>query len=133
MIFGIGTDLTEISRFSSMTEKRRSDFINTFMHETERAQISKFSYDITKISIYLAKRFAAKEAFFKALGTGIRGKVKLNDISITNDRLGKPIMTVYNETRNSVELILQSSKYNILVSLSDTNDLAAAFVVITVE
>ena len=83
-IIGIGIDIVENNRFKELIKKKK--FINRICSPKE---IDNYKKKNNKIS-YLSKRFSAKEAFVKALGSGFRNKLCFNDISILNDRRGKP-------------------------------------------
>ena len=82
-------------------------------------------------SSFYAKRFAAKEAFSKALGTGIRRGINFKDIEISNDYLGKPIINLKGETANFLKKEIKSKKYSIHLSLSDDTPWAQATVIIS--
>ena len=78
-----------------------------------------------------AKRFAAKEAFSKALGTGITKNIKFNEIIILNEKNGKPFIRLIEKTKKNVEKLLKKKKYKISLSLSDEKNYAVAFVTIS--
>ena len=86
MIYGIGTDLTDVKRIEKLHQKYGRAFAERILHPVE---LTEFSAAV-RPSVFLAKRFAAKEAFAKAVGTGIRGAVLLQHIGIGHDVLGKP-------------------------------------------
>lgn len=117
MILGIGTDLVSIDRIRKIYNKFSYKFVQKILSNQEQVIYSQFENDEHKIR-YLAKRFAAKEAFVKALGIGI-GDVGFKDISILNDAKGKPYINLANV-----------SKFNIELSISDERDYAVAFVVL---
>lgn len=121
MIFGIGTDITEVKRFHSWVEK--GEMISRFFNEKEMNKAA----SIQSSSEHYAARFAAKEAFGKALGTGIFG-FDLKDIYITNDEKGKPELNVTGKARRELENRCRNPK--VLVSLSHEKDYAIAYVVI---
>lgn len=121
MIYGIGTDIAKVNRFEKWVNN--PDFIARFFNENEIME---------KGSIYAkcehyAARFAAKEAFSKALGTGI-ADFSLKDVYITNNREGKPILNI----ENNAKKILQErcGDNNLFVSLSHEKEFAVAFVII---
>ncbi len=122
MIFGIGTDIIEIERIEKEISKgnRFKEKIFT-LKEIQYCESRK-----TKVQNYAA-RFAAKEAFFKAIGTGWRGGLTFKDIEIANNELGKPEIVLYGKTKKFIE---QSKVTNIQVSLSHLKDLASAIVVL---
>tara|TARA_B110000438_G_scaffold207117_1_gene198881 strand:+ start:589 stop:876 length:288 start_codon:yes stop_codon:yes gene_type:complete len=80
---------------------------------------------------FFAKRFAAKEALSKALGTGIRGKVSFKNIEITNNSFGKPSIKLKGSTAKFLINKIKKKKYFIYLSLSDDDPWAQATVIIT--
>ena len=78
-----------------------------------------------------AKRFAAKEAFSKALGTGISKGISFNEIVILNEKNGKPFIKLLSDTKKIVEKKLNKKKYKISLSISDEEKYAVAFVTIS--
>mgnify|MGYP003497666824 FL=1 len=121
MIFGIGVDITAVKRFEKWVNS--PDMIERFFNEKE----IKSGKSLSAICQHYAVRFAAKEAFSKALGTGISG-FNLKDVYITNDEFGKPIINV----QNSAEEILKNrcQNYKLHVSLSHEKEYAIAYVII---
>ena len=87
-IVGIGVDIIENSRINRLVSNKK--FINRVFSKSEIIM----SKRIKKKSLYFAKRFSAKEAFVKSLGSGLRNGINFNDISIVNDKLGKPSFSV---------------------------------------
>ena len=79
-----------------------------------------------------AKRFAAKEAFSKALGTGIANGISFNEIIILNNKNGKPFIKLINKTKKIVEKKLRKKIYKISLSLTDEDNYAVAFVTISI-
>lgn len=123
MIFGIGTDIVEVARIEASLAQFGDDFAKRILAEIEFA-----SYQDSHIkSRFLAKRFAAKEAFSKALGTGLRAPATFQNIAVSHDDLGKPILILAAELQNfmSTKNITQTH-----ISISDEKNLAAAFVVL---
>lgn len=121
MIYGIGTDITKVQRFTSWVQK--AGMVQRFFNEKELNKAK----SVQSASEHYAARFAAKEAFGKALGTGIFG-FDLKDIYITNDEYGKPELNVTGSAREELEKRCRNPK--ILVSLSHEKDYAIAYVVI---
>jgi holo-[acyl-carrier protein] synthase len=132
MILGIGTDIVDIQRIESILDgEAAARFQEKYFHPTEIKTANKFS-DLKGKASSFAKRFAAKEAFVKALGTGVREGVKLNDIYVINDTLGCPSI----ELSKTVQSLLEkksAGKVKIDLSLSDQYPMALAFVVISLE
>lgn len=123
MIYGIGTDIVEVGRVESSIEKFGDDFAKRILAESEMD-----SYLETSIkSRFLAKRFAAKEAFSKAMGTGLREPVTFQNIAISHDDLGKPILVLDKVLQ---DLLTEKSINHMHISISDEKNLAAAFVVL---
>jgi len=125
MIYGIGTDIVEVGRIESSIEKFADDFAERVLAESEMA-----SYHESQIKAsFLAKRFAAKEAFSKALGTGIREPATFQNIAVTHDELGKPILVLAKELQ---DFLTTKQITQMHITISDERNLAAAFVVLEV-
>lgn len=122
MITGVGIDIIEVERVASKIGKEQGFREMVFSKE----EIDYCESKTHKFEHYVA-RFAAKEAFFKALGTGWAKGTAFNEINIFNNELGKPEITLIGETANTLQH-LQDSKINI--SLSHLKNIAAAIVVI---
>ena len=122
MIFGIGTDLIEVERVAEKMEKK-AGFKELVFSASEiiYCEASTFKYE------HYAARFAAKEAFLKALGTGWRSGTAFNEIEIYNDEEGKPEMRFQGITATTVA-DLKLGK--IFVSLSHLKTMACAMVII---
>ena len=125
-IYGIGTDIVSIKRIKSSLKKKK--FIKRIFNEQEVLKCSKVT---THYNCY-AKRFAAKEAFSKAIGTGISKGINFNEIIVLNNRSGKPYIDLRGETKKKIKKILKQKKIKISLSLSDERDYAVAFVTISV-
>ncbi|MEW6764818.1 MAG: holo-ACP synthase [Pseudomonadota bacterium] len=124
MIYGIGTDIVAIARMARMWEKYGDNLAARILAEAERARLDAQA-DPAR---FIAKRFAAKEAAAKALGTGFRNGLSLRHIVVSNDALGKPILRLEGRAAElAAELGVQASH----LSLSDEIDYAVAFVVMT--
>ena len=123
-ILGIGVDIIENKRIKSSI--RNHKFKDRIYSPKELKQ-SILSKDKVK---YFSKRFAAKEAFAKALGTGFRNNLNFKDIEIINDKLGKPY---YAKTKKITKLIKKEFKvksFNCFLSISDENNYSTAFTII---
>lgn len=124
MIYGIGTDIVYIPRILRISQKYGEKFLNK-VYTKKEIEISK-KYNSQEVRAkYFAKRFAAKEAFVKALGTGFSQEIIMKDIEIYSNIRGKPHLAI---TKDFI-----SKDYKIHLSLSDDQDYATAFVVICVE
>ena len=123
MIFGIGTDIVEVARIEASIAQFGDDFAKRILADSEYA-----SYQESHIkSRFLAKRFAAKEAFSKALGTGLRAPATFQNIAVSHDNLGKPILILAKELQ---AFLAEKNIKNMHLSISDEKNLAAAFVVL---
>ncbi len=124
-IFGIGTDIVDISRIKRLINKNKI-FVKRIFSSTE---IKYCESKKNKISSY-SKRFAAKEAFSKALGTGISKGISFNEISINNNASGAPFIELTGKTKIIVKNLIKG-KNNIYLSLSDEKKYALAMVIIS--
>ena len=126
MIYGVGTDIVSIERIQEILNKNRDGFINRVLTEHERALFANKSNS----AAFCAKRFAAKEAFSKALGTGIGRVVSFQDLTVRKNENGKP----YFMPSEKLRLYLQEKgiKQGHL-SISDESLNALAFVVLEFE
>lgn len=123
MIYGIGTDIVAISRFQRfLTDGNDSLFARLFTEEETAYCSAKRS-----CAQHYALRFAAKEAFLKALGIGLRDGLSWKDISVVNDSLGKPDLHL---TGRAAEIFREQSLSKIFLSLSHDGDSAVAMVVL---
>ncbi|HWT28704.1 MAG TPA: holo-ACP synthase [Methylophilaceae bacterium] len=123
MIFGIGTDIVEVARIEDSLARFGDAFAQRILTEQEW-----LSFQQSKTQgRFLAKRFAAKEAFAKALGTGLREPATFQNIGITHDDLGKPVLDLAPPLQKLLDKkgIVQQH-----LSISDEKALAAAFVVL---
>ena len=125
-IFGIGTDIVNIKRIEKQIIKNRSRFKNKIFSKNEIAYCEKKSNPYP----FFAKRFAAKEAFAKALGTGICKNVNFKNIEISNNKLGKPEITLKGITSKFFNRKIRNKKFLIYLSLSDDLPWAQATVII---
>ena len=82
------------------------------------------------VSLYFAKKFAAKEAFVKSLGTGFRNGLNFNDIAIINDKLGKPSFFITNKIKNLIKKKFKINSFNFFLSISDEKKHSIAFVIL---
>ena len=124
-IFGVGTDIVKIKRIRKSLKNKL--FLRRIFSTDEILRCSK-----TKNSANcFAKRFSAKEAFSKALGTGISKGINFNEIIILNEKNGKPFIKLISQTKKNVEKKLKGKKFKIALSLSDEKDYAVSFVTIS--
>jgi len=126
MIYGVGTDLIEISRVERVLQRFGERFARRILCEPELRRFRTHRQPVA----YLAKRFAAKEAFTKALGTGIHAPANWHGVWVVNLKSGKPVLEF------SPELKLLLEKRRILgshLSLTDERAIAAATVILECE
>jgi len=126
-ILGIGTDIVNIKRMDKSLKKHGKYFKRRIF------SINEINYCESKKnpSSFYAKRFAAKEAFSKALGTGIKGNIVFKNIEIRNDKSGKPSIKLNGYVNNYLKRKIKNKKYNIHLSLSDDIPWAQATVIIS--
>lgn len=122
MIFGIGTDIVAVARTTDLGQRHGERFLERVLAPRERADCLASSDP----GRFLAKRFAAKEALGKALGTGIRAPVVMPAIAVVHDGLGKPAFAFEPE----LAIYLSERGLTAQLSLSDERDYAVAFVVV---
>ena len=128
MILGIGTDLVDIRRIEQTIERHGDRFINRIYTEIERARAERKA---NRIDTY-AKRFAAKEACAKALGTGFRNGVFFRDMGVVNLPSGKPTLRLTGGALKRLQAITPDGfDAQIDLALTDEYPLAQAFVVIS--
>ncbi len=124
-IFGIGTDIVSVDRIKNSLKNR--NFINRIFNKKEILKCKKTN---NSINCY-AKRFAAKEAFSKALGTGISNGINFKEIVVLNRKSGKPYISIIGETKKIIDKKFKKRKSKISLSLSDEKKYAVAFVTIS--
>ena len=123
-IIGNGVDIVENRRIKNSLKIK--GFINRVFTENEIKKSKKLSNKTN----FFAKRFAAKEAFVKALGEGFRGNINFNDIDISNNNKGKPSINISNNIKKFLKKKLKLKKYKIFLSLSDEKKHSIAYVII---
>jgi holo-[acyl-carrier protein] synthase len=125
MIFGIGTDIVEVSRIEDSLARFGEHFAQRILTEREWQ-----AFELSQTQArFLAKRFAAKEAFAKALGTGLRAPATFQNIGVAHDDLGKPVLDLAPELQ---ALLDQRGIRFQHLSISDEKALAVAFVVLEI-
>ena len=123
-ILGIGVDIVENSRINkSLTNNL---FIKRIFSNSEILKAKK----IKNKKKYYAKRFAAKEAFAKSIGTGFRHNLNFKDISVINDKLGKPKFVITEKIKKIVKKQFKISLFNFFLSISDEKNYCIAYVVL---
>jgi len=126
-IFGIGTDIVNIKRMDNSLKKHGFTFKNKIFSKKEISYCEKKKNS----SAFYAKRFAAKEAFSKALGTGIRKGINFKNIEVSNNSYGKPSILLKGNVANYLKRKVKKKKYDVHLSLSDDKPWAQATVIIS--
>ena len=130
MILGVGTDLANIERIAGVLERHGDRFRNRVFTEIEQRKAER---RVDEVGTY-AKRWAAKEACSKALGTGLRMGISWKDLAVRNLKTGQPFMTVTGWAAERLrEMTPQGYRATIHVSLTDDHPWAQAFVVIEAQ
>ena len=122
-ILGIGVDFIENKRIRSLINNK------SFIKRTFGKKEVNFSKKILNKTNYFAKRFAAKEAFVKSLGTGFTHNINFKDINISKKKSGKPYLTLSNNLKNILKRKLNLKKIKIFLSLSDEREYSVAYVI----
>ena len=123
-ILGIGVDIIENKRIKNSIKNYKFRNRIYSVKELKQSHLSKNK------TIFFSKRFAAKEAFAKALGTGFRNNLNFKDIEVINDKMGKPY---YVKTKKIINLVKKNFKvknFNCFLSISDEKDYSTAFTMI---
>jgi holo-[acyl-carrier protein] synthase len=130
MIIGIGSDITDIRRIERLIKRFGDRFVRKYFTDKEIEKSGTYRKN-PAYAASLAKRFAAKEACAKALGSGFKGGVSFRDISVVNDKRGKPSIILSGGAMERLKEITPiDMNPTILLSLSDEPPMALAFVVI---
>lgn len=123
-ILGIGTDLVEVARIEAIWKRFGMNFARRILTQSEVEDLQQTKNPVS----FLAKRFAAKEALAKALGTGFRPQgILLTEIGVKNDGLGRPHLEFSGNTQAEIE---RQGVLEAHLSLSDEREYALAFVVL---
>ena len=126
-ILGTGIDIVENYRIKKLLLREKSNFKNKIFTNNEIAYCKKKS----NITNCYSKRFAAKEAFVKALGTGFRKNINFKDIEVLKNHYGKPYLLINKKVINKIKTSFKVKKFNILLSISDEKKYAIASVIIS--
>jgi holo-[acyl-carrier protein] synthase len=121
---GIGVDIVDNKRFKNLIKDNK--FINRIFSKKEIFDSKK---TLNKINFF-SKRFAAKESFAKALGTGFRNNLNFKDIEIVNDNLGKPFYLINNKIMQIIKKNKKIANFELFLSISDEKDYSIAFTII---
>jgi len=124
MIYGIGTDIVAIERFQKFMDSGNSAVIERLFTPAERSRCGSRK----DVASCLAARFAAKEAFLKALGTGLRDGISWQEIEVSNNALGKPELTLFGKAAEAFQ-----AKELVSVQLSLSHDGGSAIAMVVLE
>jgi len=123
-ILGIGVDIIENKRIKEAIKNK--SFINRVYSVREQRQSNLINNKVA----FFSKRFAAKEAFAKALGTGFRMKLNFKDIEVVNDKMGKPNYVTNKRVTKMIQNKFKIKKYSCFLSISDEKKYSTAFAII---
>jgi len=123
-ILGIGVDIVDNLRINKSLKKNM--FVNRVFSNTEISLAKK----IKDKKSYYSKRFAAKEAFAKTIGTGFRYNLSFKDIAIVNDKLGKPSFLITEKIKKIVKKQFKTSSFDFFLSISDEKKYSIAYVIL---
>ena len=123
-ILGIGVDVIQNKRLKNLI------FSKTFLSRTFSKNELIISKKVSRKTNYFSKRFAAKEAFAKSIGTGFRDNLNFKDIEILNDKLGKPFYFKSKKIDTIVKKKFKIKNYNLFLSISDEKDYSVAFTIL---
>ena len=126
-ILGTGIDIVENYRLKEILLKKKYNFKKKIFTINEVTYCEKKS---NSTSCY-SKRFAAKEAFVKALGIGFRKNINFKDIEVVNNTYGKPYISINKKIANKIRILFKVKKFNILLSISDEKKYSIASVIIS--
>ena len=126
-ILGIGVDVIQNKRIRNLTSNK--SFIKRTFGKKEIILLKK---NLNKTN-FMAKRFAAKEAFAKTIGTGFRYNLNFKDIEILNDKIGKPFFYKSKKINEIINKRFRIKKYNLFLSISDEKDYSVAFTILQVK
>ena len=123
-ILGVGVDIVENVRIKKLLKDKK--FIERIFSKSEILISNKMNDNI----LYYSKRYAAKEAFSKSVGTGFRNNLNFKDISVVNDKLGKPSFIINEKIKKIVKDQFKTSSFNFFLSISDEKKYSIAFVIL---
>ncbi len=124
-IIGIGNDLVKVSRIEKLIKRYDRRFLERIFTEAE----IRYAVGKARPALHFAARFAAKEAFVKALGSGLRQGINWPDIEIINDDFGKPLLKLHNHARSASQKLKNPTSW---LTISHEQEFALAFVVLEI-
>ena len=122
-VIGVGVDIVDNTRINKSIKNR------LFLKRIFTNEEISFSKKIKNKTLFFAKRFAAKEAFVKSLGIGFRKNLNFKDISIKNNKLGKPSFLITKKIQKLIKKKFKTNSFNFFLSISDEKNYSVAFVV----
>ena len=129
MIVGIGSDLCNLERIQNSIDRFGDRFLNRVFTETERAKAARRPFTMAGT---LAKRFAAKEAFSKAVGTGFKRGVYMKDIGVVNAPSGAPTLVLTSGAKARLDALAPAGHaIDVHLTMTDDHPWAQAFVILT--
>ena len=133
MIIGLGSDITNISRFERSLQAYGHKLLQRILGPAEQQELSALkNVSPQEYAAFVAKRFAAKEACSKALGTGFRNGIYLKDIQTVHNKFGKPELVLSDGALQQLHNLGQGQTLRLHLSLSDDYPWAQAFVIIEI-
>ena len=123
-ILGIGVDIIENQRIKKSI---KSNNFKNRIYSVKELKLSSLSINKTS---FFSKRFAAKEAFAKALGTGFRNNLNFKDIEVINDKFGKPYYSKNKKIKKIIQKNFKVKNFDCFLSISDEKDYSTAFAII---
>ena len=123
-ILGIGVDIVKNKRIKSLIKNK------LFLSRTFSQNEIRISKNISNKTNYFSKRFAAKEALAKSLGTGFRNNLNFKDIEILNNNKGKPFYSKSKKIDTIIKKTFKISNFNLFLSISDEKDYSIAFTIL---
>ena len=124
IILGIGVDIVDNTRITKSLKNNL--FIKRIFSNSEIIMAKKVNDKIN----YYSKRFAAKEAFAKAMGTGFRNNLNFKDITIVNNKMGKPSFIINEKIKQIIKKQFKITSFNLFLSISDEKKYSIAYVVL---
>ena len=123
-ILGIGVDIVENSRIGKSMKNKL--FIKRIFSNSEIL----IANNVKDKKSYYSKRFAAKEAFAKSIGTGFRNDINFKDITVINDKLGKPSFVINEKIKKIIKKQFKTTSFNFFLSISDEKKYSIAYVIL---
>lgn len=126
MIIGVGTDIVAVARIAVALERRGSELARRLLHPDEFAVWLQKKDQVA----WLAKRFAAKEALLKALGTGLAEGISWQDMAVLPNELGRPTVSWFGQAQEYLQRLANGLPTNTHLSIADEKEQVVAFAII---